>query len=338
MDASIQDSNLPMGASSVNSAAVSVAGSPAAPPPWTKEVRVLVLKGGPDAERDVSLMSGGVVADALRAAGFTVNEVTVDRPGIDELRAMAGDVIFPVLHGSWGEGGPLQELLEEDGRPYIGCRPKAARLAMDKIATKAVVADLGVPTPRAQELHPGAELAFECPVVLKPADDGSSVDLRICANPHEVVRARLEIEPRRSRILAEEYIRGRELTVGLVDGECLPIIEIVAAEGTYDYEAKYHRDDTQYVLDPELPPGVAEAVRAFSRAAWHAIGCRDIARVDFMLDHRGPWFLEINTMPGFTLHSLVPKAARHAGMPIEQLVTALVQRALERARARRAAA
>jgi D-alanine-D-alanine ligase len=209
---------------------------------------------------------------------------------------------------------------------------------MDKVATKALVAELGVPTPRSQELATGVEFALDCPVVLKPADDGSSVDLRICRSPQEVMRARLELELRRGRLLAEEFVDGRELTVGLVDGECLPIIEIRPREGTYDYEAKYNRNDTQYLLDPELPEGVADAVRAFSRAAWHAVGCRDVARADFMLDARGPWFLEINTMPGFTDHSLVPKAARHAGIPMEALVARLVARALSRAAARRQAA
>lgn len=299
---------------------------------------VLVLKGGPDAERDVSLCSGANVAAALRRAGFGVHEIAIDRPGLAEIRALPGQVVFPVLHGAWGEGGPLQEILEEDGRPYIGCRPKAARLAMDKIATKAIVAELGVPTPRAQELRPGAALAIEAPVVLKPANDGSSVDLRICSTLAEAEKARCEIEARRAHLLAEEFIRGRELTVGLVDGECLPIIEIQARSGTYDYDAKYHRDDTQYLLDPALPPGIAEAVRAFSRAAWHALGCRDVARADFMLDERGPWFLEINTMPGFTDHSLVPKAARHAGTSMEELVGGLVRRAVARGANRRAAA
>ncbi|MCX5641248.1 MAG: D-alanine--D-alanine ligase [Planctomycetota bacterium] len=299
---------------------------------------VLVLKGGPDAEREVSLKSGAMVAAALRRAGMDVNEVTIDRPGLEELRGMRGEVVFPVLHGSWGEGGPLQELLEADGRPYVGCGPKAACLAMDKIASKALVAEFRVPTPRSQELRTGVEFSLDFPVVLKPADDGSSVDLRICYNMQEVMRARLEIGPRRERILAEEFITGRELTVGLIDGECLPIIEIRPRDGTYDYEAKYNRDDTQYILDPELPVGVADAVRAFSRAAWHAVGCRDVARVDFMLDERGPWFLEINTMPGFTDHSLVPKAATHAGISMEELVSGLVRRALNRACARRVAA
>lgn len=300
--------------------------------------RILVLKGGPDAEREVSLRSGAMVASALREVGAEVHEVTIDRITLDELRALPGDVVFPVLHGAWGEGGPLQELLELDGRPYVGCAPKAARLAMDKITSKTLVAELGVPTPASQELHCGVEFALHFPVVLKPADDGSSVDLRICRNSQEVMRARLEIEPRRSRILAEEFITGRELTVGLINGECLPIIEICPHEGTYDYEAKYNRNDTKYLMDPPLPPGVADAVRSFSRAAWHAIGCRDVARVDFMLDERGPWFLEINTMPGFTDHSLVPKAAAHAGIPMGQLVASLINSALQRVRLSRVAA
>lgn len=301
-------------------------------------MQVLVLKGGPDAEHEVSLNSGANVAAALRRAGFQVNEVTIQTLDAPALQALAGEVIFPVLHGAWGEGGPLQELLEQDGRPFVGSRAAAARLAMDKVATKNVVRELGVPTPRWQELRPGMELALDCPVVLKPSRDGSSVDLRICHSLEEVIRARLELEPRREHLLAEEFIQGRELTVGLIDGECLPIIEICPREGTYDYEAKYHRDDTQYLVDPSLPPGVADAVRAFSRAAWHALGCLDVARVDFMLDDRGPWFLEINTMPGFTDHSLVPKAARHEGMTMEELTTRLVQRALRRGTPRRVAA
>jgi D-alanine-D-alanine ligase len=299
---------------------------------------VLVLKGGPDAEREVSLCSGANVAAALRRAGFGVHEVAIARPGLAEIRALPGAVVFPVLHGAWGEGGPLQEILEEDGRPYVGCRPRAARLAMDKVSTKAILGELGVPTPRAQELRPGEALALGAPVVLKPADDGSSVDLRICTTLAEAERARREIETRRTRLMAEECIRGRELTVGLVDGECLPIIEIQPHAGAYDYEAKYHRDDTRYILDPDLPAGIAEAVRAFSLAAWHALGCRDVARADFMLDERGPWFLEINTMPGFTDHSLVPKAARHAGLSMEDLVGGLVRRAAARGTGRRVAA
>ncbi len=132
------------------------------------------------------------------------------------------------------------------------------------------------------------------------------------------------------RVLAESYIRGREITVGIVDGEVLPIIEIVPAVEYYDYQAKYHRDDTRYVLDPELPAAVAEAARRFTRIAWECVGCRDLARADFLVDERGPWFLEINTMPGMTTHSLVPKAALHAGVTMTELCARLVRGALAR--------
>ena len=294
-------------------------------------MKVLVLKGGPDAEREVSLKSGGMVAAALRRAGLEVNEVAIDRPTQAELAAMQGEVIFPVLHGPWGEGGPMQEMLERDGRPYIGCRPAAARLAMDKPASKRAVAEVGVPTPAAQVIGPNDALTLPAPLVLKPSDEGSSVDLRICLDAAQIDRGRAELHPHRPTLLAESFIRGREVTIGLLADRDLPIIEVRPKGGTYDYEAKYLRDDTQYLLDPPLPPGVAEAVRRHARAAWNRLGLRDVARLDFMVDERGPWFLEANTMPGFTDHSLVPKAAAHAGIPMEQLVRSLVEGAAARA-------
>jgi D-alanine-D-alanine ligase len=293
-------------------------------------MKVLVLKGGPDAEREVSLKSGGMVAAALRRAGLEVNEIAIDRPSQAELAGMAGDVIFPVLHGPWGEGGPMQEMLERDGRPYVGCTPAAARLSMDKPASKRAVAEVGVPTPAAQVIGPNDTLTLPAPLVLKPCDEGSSVDLRICLDTAQVERARAELHPHRPTLLAESFIRGREVTIGLLADRDLPIIEVRPKGGTYDYEAKYLRDDTQYLLDPPLPAGVAEAVRRHARAAWNRLGLRDVSRLDFMVDERGPWFLEANTMPGFTDHSLVPKAAAHAGIPMERLVRSLAEGAAAR--------
>jgi D-alanine-D-alanine ligase len=293
-------------------------------------MNVLVLKGGPDAEREVSLRSGGMVAAALRRAGAVVHEQTIDRPGLEELRAMPGEVVFPVLHGPWGEGGVLQEILERDGRPYVGCAPAAARLAMDKPASKRAVAEVGVPTPDSQVLRAADRLTLSPPLVLKPCDDGSSVDLRVCGTVADAERARAELHPRRPVLLAESFIAGRELTIGLLEDRELPLIEVRPKCGLYDYEAKYNRDDTEYRLDPELPAGVADSIRRWARAAWTRLGLRDVARMDFMLDARGAWFLEANTMPGFTDHSLVPKAAAHAGLPMERLVIALAERALTR--------
>lgn len=296
-------------------------------------LRVVVLMGGPDAEHEVSLWSGGQVAKALRSLDrFEVLEVVVDRPTAAELLAIDAAVAFPVLHGPYGEGGPLQETLEAAGIAYVGSGPEASRIGMDKLAAKAAVAAAGVPTPRAERLVPGVPIALEGEIVVKPTDDGSSVGVRLCRNPSEAEAARRELQPRHPRLMAEQMIRGREVTVGLVDGHPLPIIEVIPASGFYGYEEKYLRDDTRYILEPELPDGVAEACRRHAAAAWTAIGCRDLARIDFLVDRRGPWFLEINTMPGMTDHSLVPMAAARAGLSMAALCEGLVDAALARRR------
>lgn len=293
--------------------------------------RIAVLMGGPDAEHEVSLWSGGQVARALREQGrFEVLEVVVDRPQDSEIHALDADAIFPVLHGPYGEGGPLQEILEAAGVPYVGSGPEASRAGMDKLSSKAIAAAAGVPTPEAERLVAGVPMRLEGEVVIKPIDEGSSVGVRLCRTAAEVAAARRELEPRHPRLMAERWIRGRELTVGLVDGHPLPIIEIVPATGFYGYEEKYLRDDTRYLLEPTLPEGVADACRRCAAMVWTAIGCRDLARVDFLLDSRGPWFLEVNTMPGMTDHSLVPMAAARAGLSMAALCEGLVERALAR--------
>lgn len=298
---------------------------------------VLVLKGGPDAEREVSIHSGGEVAAALHASGrFHVTEQIIHRPTIFELKALVesagAQVIFPVLHGRWGEGGPLQELLEQLALPYVGSQPRAAALAMDKLQTKALVSVEGVPTPPSQELDASGttRCSIKPPLVLKPVDDGSSVDLRICRNEAEVIAARKQLHPRRGRLMAEAYVKGRELTVGIVLDQPLPIIEIIPAVAFYDYDAKYSREDTRYVIDPDLPPGVAEQCVEMAMMAYRTLGCRDVSRVDIMFDGEKPWFLEINTMPGFTTHSLVPMASRKRGVEMPELCASLVLAARDR--------
>ncbi len=302
-------------------------------PPIPRIPHILVLMGGPDAEREVSLMSGREIAAALRESDrFEVREAVIDRPDAGELRAIIGeaDAVFPALHGRWGEGGPLQALLEELAVPYVGSRPKPAALAMNKLATKTMLAPHRVRTPRARLLEPGAPCDLEPPIVLKPVDDGSSVDLRFCHTREAIDAGRAELHPRRHSLLAEEMITGREITLGIVLDELLPLIEIQPKTTFYDYAAKYTRDDTTYVVSPELPEEVIRECRHGAETAYRQLGCRDVARVDFLLDERGPWFLEINTMPGFTTHSLVPMAARAHGRPMPDLCAALVENALKR--------
>jgi D-alanine-D-alanine ligase len=304
----------------------------------TKAARktVLVLGGGPDAERQVSLDSAAGVAAAIRDSGrFDVVERTIDRITSAEFRALPGDVIFPVLHGAFGEGGPLQDILDRSGRPYVGSGPSAARWAMDKMATKLAASRVGIPTPEACVLNlrdEGCPLPF--PVVVKPVHEGSSVGLHLVRSPEQWPAVRRAVaedaatHPARV-YMAERLIGGKELTVGLIDGRPLPTIHIQPADGPYDYEAKYHRDDTRYVLDPELPPGADAAVKDHATALARALGVRHVARVDYLLDEGArAWLLEINTMPGFTSHSLVPKAARHAGTSMPELCAGLVDLAL----------
>lgn len=309
---------------------------------------VLVLGGGPDSEREVSIKSAHFITEALCAAGFAVRNETIERITADELKAMPGEVIFPALHGGWGEGGPLQDLMEYDGRPFVGSGSRAARWAMDKIATKLAAAGLGIATPPAHVLDvrdAACPLAF--PVVMKPVHEGSTVGLYICRDAREWGRALRTMEEERAGgaggggaggeraymiepcIVRGDGRKGRELTVGVIDGAALPVIEITPADGTYDYEAKYIRNDTQYTVEPKLPTGVTERVQKQTAELAGVMGVRHLARADFMLDDAGTaWFLEINTLPGFTDHSLVPMASRHAGVPMPELCTRLVKMAL----------
>jgi len=307
----------------------------------TRPMSVLVLGGGPDAERDVSLRSAKAVAEALRIAGLTVHEKAIDRPKPPELRNASGDVVFPVLHGPYGEGGALQDVLEELGRPYVGSGPRASRLAMDKSASKAIAQGLGLLTPAWQILDAQDDAcAFDPPLVLKPVHDGSTLGLRVCRTTDQWSAAlqslRHEWKQRPGRAyMIEPLVTGlggapaREITVGLLDGQPLPLIEIRPASGLYDFNAKYERDDTQYLLQPALPAALADAIQHQTRTLAAAIGIRHIARADFMLDAAGnAWFLEINSMPGFTDHSLVPMAARHVGFEMPALCATLVHAAL----------
>ena len=297
--------------------------------------KVLVLGGGPDAEREVSLNSAAGVAEALRSSGrWEVIAKTIDRITLSELKALPGDVIFPVLHGAFGEGGPMQDLMEQDGRPYVGCRPAAARLAMDKMASKLAAARAGIPTAEACVLNVKDDACpLPLPVVVKPVHDGSSVGLHIVKDAATWARVRKtvaeDVASKPGRVyMIERFVAGKELTVGMIDGKPLPIIHIAPADGPYDYEAKYTRNDTQYHIDPALPSGASDTVKGYAKKLFDMIGARHVSRVDFLLEPSGQsWLLEINTMPGFTSHSLVPKAAKHTGIEMPELCARLAEMA-----------
>lgn len=299
---------------------------------------VLVLGGGPDAEHPVSIESSTAVATAINSGGQFAAELRLfETLRLDELRAMPGDVVFPVLHGPWGEGGPMQRLLEADGRPFVGCGSAAARVAIDKMHTKQLALSLGIATGPASILHPLDDTPpIELPLVLKPVHEGSSVGLAICKTMDQwhagVQQARAALASgATAAFMVEPMTSGRELTVGVVADEALPIVEISPADGVYDYAAKYARDDTRYIVDPPLPDGAAHAMQRDALRLARAMGCAMLARVDFMLDERhGPRLLEANTMPGFTSHSLLPMAAARTGLGMPALCGRLVEDALGR--------
>lgn len=303
--------------------------------------RVTVLRGGPDAEREVSLRSGARVLEALATvSGMTAVDRIIDRPDFAELDRMLAedrcDVVFPVLHGPWGEGGPLQALLERSGRPFVGSREAAARRAMDKLETKRIAANLGIPTPKACRVEDDADLPAP-PFVLKPFDDGSSVGVRFVHRPEDLPEALDALSNVRDRLMAETLVDGRELTVGVVGDTVLAPIEIVPAERFYDYEAKYQRTDTKYVVDPPLPGDLAGELATWTKRLHDALEVRDLSRTDWLLessDSGAPraWLLEINTMPGLTEHSLLPKAAAATGRSMTELCKDLVRRARDRKR------
>jgi D-alanine-D-alanine ligase len=308
---------------------------------------VLVLGGGPDSERPVSIKSAHFIAEGLKASGkfSSVRNETIDRITGSQLKALPGDVIFPALHGGWGEGGPLQDLLEADGRPFVGCKAAAARHAMDKVATKFSAVRVGIPTPecRVLDLRDSAP-PLPLPAIIKPVHEGSTFGLFVCRTVKEWETALTAIRADRSGPAADRaYIieacvsrpggkKARELTVGIIDGEPLPVIEITPADGLYDYEAKYTRNDTTYTVAPMLPGNVTQTIQSQTAALAKAMGVRHLARADFMLDGDEPgataWFLEINTLPGFTDHSLVPMAARNIGQEMPVLCSRLVQMAI----------
>ena len=295
---------------------------------------ILVLGGGPDSEREVSLMSSKGVADALMARGHRVHYEVIETLTASQLAALPGGVVFPVLHGGWGEGGQLQTLLERGGRPFVGCKASAARIAMDKMATKLYAAKLGIPTADAAVINPAdMGLPFAAPLVFKPVHEGSSVGLHVCRDGGAVegamvkVQADIRANPSRVYMVERAVTGGRELTVTILDGQALAIVEIRPAEGVYDYQAKYFRDDTKYVTGPALPgdPAMTRTIQMQAQALFRAIGARHLARIDFILGADGvAYVLEANTMPGFTSHSLAPKAAAHCGISYGALCELLV--------------
>lgn len=297
---------------------------------------ITVLSGGPSAEREVSLVSGTAVYEALLRLGHRaiIHDILPDDLSALDIPA---DFVFIALHGAFGEDGTVQAELDRRGLRYCGCGAEASRLAMNKVESKRRFLAAGVPTPPFEHVgrHNRAGLAerFPTPAVVKPVDSGSSVDTSIVRSPRALQAAVDDLVSRVGFALVERYVQGPELTVGVLGQQALPVCEIRTRREFYDYQAKYIDDDTQYLFDLDLPADLLTRVQALSVAAHHALGCEVFSRLDWMVDGQTlePYILEVNTIPGFTSHSLLPKAAARVGINFDALCQRIIELSLARA-------
>lgn len=300
--------------------------------------RIGVLMGGDSAEREVSLRSGAAVCNALKAEGYDVVAIDAGRDICEVLRRERIDVAFLALHGGTGENGAIQGLLEVLGIPYTGSGVLASALAMDKEATKKVFCYHGIPVapfgiirrPPSAAGRPAsiaelrtlnAEISFGLPWVVKPSAEGSSIGVNIVRDEAELSQALVEAFSYGDRVIIEQYIEGAEIQIGILNGRNLGAVEVRPKVGFYSYEAKYTPGLTEYILPPEIDPDVLDRAGCVAVSAHEALGCRGATRVDLIIDPSGnPYVLEVNTIPGMTETSLLPKIARLAGLDFHALI------------------
>lgn len=307
---------------------------PAAQRMRTQQLDVTVLAGGPSDEREVSLMSGKCVAAALATLGHRVTVADVSPSDLSALNRPA-DIVFIALHGAFGEDGGIQAELEKKRIAFVGSGSVASALAMDKVRTKERLIAADLPTPRYDVVRAGQVAStierWRLPIVIKPVASGSSVDTHLIRSTEDAFASALSQVVRKYGVaLVEELIDGPEITIGIVGTTVLPPIEIRTRRGFYDYQAKYIDDDTQYLFDIDLPANVLTRMSEQSRRAFDVVGCRGFGRVDWMVDRltHEAYILEINTIPGFTTHSLLPKAAARAGLSFADLCQRIIELAL----------
>ena len=289
--------------------------------------KVAVLLGGPSSEREVSLMSGNAVLAALRERGVDAHPFDPAERDLWELKRDGFDRVFIALHGRFGEDGTVQGALETLRIPYTGSGVMASALAMDKWRTKLVWQAAGIPTPRYRVVDAGTDwmavvAALGLPLIVKPAREGSTIGItKVATVDHgELATAYAEAARHDALVLVEEFVVGRELTASIVNGRALPLIRIEAPQGNYDYHNKYFSDETKYHCPAGLPDAQEQEIRATCLRAFAVVGCSGWGRLDLILRADGSYsLLEVNTSPGMTGHSLVPMAARQAGVSFPDL-------------------
>lgn len=292
----------------------------------TDQTKVAVLMGGIAAEREVSLRSGQAVTAALQAQG--IDATAIDVSSLQQLESVAKeyDVAFIALHGRWGEDGTVQAILQDLKMPFTGSGMQASAIAMDKLRTKWMWLGAGLPTPNFVWVNAQSPLDIEAfdlqfPVIVKPSHEGSSIGMQKVDNLAQLAQAVIAAQQYDDEVLIEQWITGREYTAAVLNGQALPLIELRTSNRFYDFEAKYQSNDTQYICPTGLDPAMEQSLQNLVLRAFSVVGAKTWGRVDLMLDAQNrPWLIELNSVPGMTDHSLVPMAAKQAGMNFEALV------------------
>lgn len=298
--------------------------------------RVAVLMGGSAAEREVSLKSGQAVLQALLNRGVDAAGLDVGERLVRPLLEQGYDRVFNIIHGRGGEDGVLQGALEALGIPYTGSGVLASALSMDKLKTKLCWMGAGLPTPRWMRLREERDLVvceetLGFPVIVKPAEEGSSIGMSRAGNASELREAWRRASQYNCTVFAETWITGREYTAGILDGRPLPLIRLETPHTFYDFDAKYRAETTRYHCPCGLPAEAETRLQNLAAEACEAVGVSGWARVDLLVDGNGsPWLIEVNTVPGMTDHSLVPMAARVAGIEFDDLVWRILETSLAR--------
>lgn len=278
-------------------------------------------------EREVSLRSGAAIAQGLREAGYEVDEIDIVAREI----ILPSDVeaVFVALHGTFGEDGEIQKILTDLQMPYTGSDAESCRVAFDKVLTRERLVEHGIPVPKGEVLTDAASRTLPFPLVVKPPREGSSVGCHLVFEEAQWNEAFADAVRHSGEALVEEYIPGRELTVGIVTDQVLPVVEIEMDSGWYDFDAKYGTGETRYVVPAELSPAVTAELQTLALETFRALDAQGFGRVDFRLSPEGkPYVLELNSIPGFTATSLLPKAAQSAGIEFSELCSRIVEWAM----------
>lgn len=298
-----------------------------------KDKKIAVLMGGNSSEREISLKSGKAVLKALKSKGF--NAVAIDCGDgpdiIDKIKDSKADCAYIILHGGYGENGSIQGLLDVMNIPFTGPGVRPCAVAMDKVMTKQVLMSCKISTAQFVVIDKdtiGDASKVSLPVIVKPPTQGSTIGITVVTEQSQMENAINEAFKFDEKVLIESFIEGREVTCAVLDGETLPLVEIKPKEGIYDFDSKYSKEKTEFLVPAPLDDDLKNKIETLALASFEALGCKAIARIDFMVDgNNNPYVLEVNTVPGMTEMSLVPMAAKEAGISYEDLTDKIVEMA-----------